>query len=181
MLASVRVLVCVVLKPGHTRYYTKGHCLQARGCSAGEPLQGQDWGSMKLIRPLGHSPRQQFLLLIPRDSLQIRTKRDRVCLKVFLSPWSSSTFCFRKTDFISFHFFFFNDCKYNLSFMSQRLTPYINSWKSWDQTPLLVSVYTDFQGTFQLLLLRDSHPRTQGLEVGLKVFLSPWLISWRPV
>lgn len=107
MLAPVRVLVCVVLKPGHTRYYTKGHCLQARGCSAGEPLQGQDWGSMKLIRPLGHSPRQQFLLLIPRDSLQIRTKRDRVCLKVFLSPWSSSTFCFRKTDFISFHFFFF--------------------------------------------------------------------------
>lgn len=43
-------------------------------------------GSMELIRPLGLALRQQLLLLILRAFQHRRTKRDKVSLKVFLSP-----------------------------------------------------------------------------------------------
>lgn len=73
-------------KPGHTRRNTKSHCPRATGSSLRKPSQWQGRGSVELIRPLGLALRQQFLLLILGDSPHIRTKRDKVSLKVFLSP-----------------------------------------------------------------------------------------------
>ena len=78
--------------PGHTRRNTKSHCPRAIGSSLRKPSQWQGRGSVELIRPLGLALRQQFLLLILGDSPHIRTKRDKVSLKVFPSPCSSPTF-----------------------------------------------------------------------------------------
>lgn len=60
----------------------------------------RDWKSYNNIitiqnqrtRPLGHALRQQFLLLMLRDSRHTRTQRKIISLKVFLSPphWLNS-------------------------------------------------------------------------------------------